>query len=1005
MKPTIRIILSCGLLCMSGLTARASLAAADAMQSDSTDIYDIFQQPTTTNYNEEDDFKNRVDFNAIDFIHQSRYRPKDKVEFSNGNFLDNFYVGVHGGINGLMHRQGPKMASRMALGVSATKFFWPWSGLRLTLNYSTLNQLEELARLTTYNVSLDHVFNISSYVSGFDPYRRWEILTTEGIGYNLSKFMGQHASAFDAHLGLQLKVNTGTRLDFFVEPRVSIFTDGIDLSGKRNWRRYDIGYGALLGATYRLGTAYENVSDERRSFLERSFFDFSSGVQTLLSSTTRGMGFTRALGNSGGIGFGTWLSESVAFRMSAFVSYNAWKHAEGTWSDQMAAYGGGRIELMLDPMAIVTHDKDHYMFSAQPFAGVEAGFALKQGGEMRRKKYVGFTGGVRLKQRLSDDLAVFVEPRYSFVPYSQYHKTIYGQSQIYDFADHLLSVNLGVEFSHGETFVGRDERNGDFIPHFTFSAGAGAAYVMPQSRSTNRRVGYTGGLGIGYLFNSVSGLRVNGEIDRIFSRQPREVRQIALVGSAVYTLDLTSLINGYDPDRRWSGELFAGPSLAAVNMRGEGQKRFYIGAEGGGRLNYHVDEGFAFYLEPKYRLFTNRVFPIGTGTPLMAQLTVGTTYHFAHRGKPLNDGEGILGDSFVGFSLGAVNNITGVGKFFKGEGRNFMNSLGPSMNIYVGRWFRPWWGYRFGMSGSFMSHGMGNGRTTDQMTAYLAASAEAMINPFNFGFIERDFKVELVPIAGLQAGRYWREDKAYGLQKGFYTALTAALQLRFNVSESFAFVIEPKGTRAIYAAGGKHGAVNDNLLSLHFGIEMSRPTRETLDRLRSEDNKFEPHFFVQAGIGGASSIAPQRYRNLNMGLEAEGAVGYQFATHSAARIGVDYAKMKPKKQNVEDMDVAYTTIELAYLWELSNSFMGYDPDRRVSVQLLAGPVFSIGGANDGKFYPGFGMGGRLGVKVSDDVEIYTQPRLRFYGKNILPASYGQSHPMMFNISIGAAYQF
>lgn len=964
--------------------------------------------PQSTSYDEETDYRNRVNFKATDFIHQPRYRAKAKTDFINKTFLDNFYVGIHGGINGMINRVAPAMDAGMQFGISAAKYFNPWSGLRLSLDYSNMRRSTDQEQLSTLGLSIDHIFNLSSYISGFDPYRRWEILTIEGIGLSNSKIAGESAMAFDAHLGLQFKVNTGSRLDLYIEPRINIYSDGIDVSGKQNWHRYDIGYGALLGATYRLGTPYYKSHDRssENAFLSRSFFDFSSGVQTLLSQTTKGMGFRRALGNSGSIGFGTWISESLAFRLAVFAAYNGWKPTNSKYYDQMAAYGGGRIELMLDPVAIVTGDKDHYQFSVQPFAGVELGCALKQDSQIRKTSYLGFTGGLRLKQRLSNEMAVFIEPRYSFVPYSYYHKTFYGKNLKYNYADHLLSVNLGVEFSQGRLPEKISRNEGDFTPHFTFSTSAGAAFPMQQLRTNNRRVGYMGGLGFGYWFNSVSGLRVNAETGTIVTRQPDELRQILTSGSIVYTFNLTNLINGYDPERKWSGELFAGPVLAATNMRVPTGNIFHIGAEGGGRLSYHVDELLEFYLEPKYRLFMTRVLPVkSSGTPLMAEFSVGTTYHFAHRGKPLNNGEGILGNTFVGMSIGGINSLTGVGKLFKGEERNFMNSSGPVMSIYIGKWLKPWWGLRFGAMGSFYSNTLRTRNQYDKMTAYLAATAEAMLNPFNFG--EREFKVELLPIAGFQVGRYWREMPTDGIvQRGNYTALTAALQVRFNISESFAITLEPKGTRMITNAGSANGMIplNENMLSLSLGLEMNRPTNETLQQLRSEDKKFRPHAFASIGIGGASQIAPQRYNNLNMGITAEIVAGWQFTPYSAASIGVDYAKIKPKRRNIKDGATSLTTIAIDYAWDMSNSFMGYDPKRKAGVELFAGPLLSIGGV-DSKVYPGFELGGRAYLKLSKDFDIHMQPRVRFYGRNYLPASYGQTSPMMFTVSIGTTYRF
>lgn len=1008
MKPTIKIFcLACCLIGVARAEVYANQTTFTITQTDSI-IGDDKIDPSMFNtgaqdfYDEKSDYENRVPLRATDFVHQSRYRAKGEVEFVNRSFLDNFYVGINGGLTGLIHREGIEMETGTQFGVTATKYFLPWSGLRLSLSYAKSRSKLDKLDWHNYGIALDHVFNLSSYIDGFDPFRSWEILTTEGIGLSRSKLGDETGTAFDAHLGLQFKVNTGTRLDIYVEPRISIYSDGIDVSGRQNWRRYDIGYGALLGATYRLGTAYERGErGDGSSFWDRAFIDFSSGTQMMLSSAARQMGYVRAMGNSGSIGIGAWLGEAVAFRLSGFASYNGWQpRTAGGGIDRIAAYAGGRVELMLDPVAIATHDKDRYPLSVQPLAGVELGYALKQDGQINSTSYVGFTAGLRLKHRLSNEVAWFVEPRYSIVPYSYYHTTFYGVNEEYDFADRLLSVNIGLEFYRGRLAEGAARANDEFTPHFTFSAGAGAAFAMQQWRVADRRTSYMGGLGIGYWFNRSSGLRFNGEIGTMVTRQPDELRQVLLTGAVVYTLNLTNAINGYDSARKWGVELFAGPAAGIVNQHG-GRRAFHLGAEGGGRLSYLVDETFDIYLEPKYRLFTTRLLPVGDGTPLMGQLSIGTTYHFAHRGRPLGGGEGILGNTFFGMSIGAVNGITGVRALFRGEERNFMNSLGPSVQAYVGKWFQPWFGMRFGASGSFHSHTLGNKVRADQMTAYFAATAEALLNPFRIG--ERRFVAELIPMAGLQAGVYWHEQGRGNVPRGNYTALTAALQLKLNASETFAFTIEPRATRAIFNSYGH--PLNDNMLGMNFGIEMTRPSRETIKNRNKEAEGFIPTFFASVGIGGASQLSPLRYNNLSMGLAAEVAGGWRFTPYSAARIGIDYAKVKPKRQGITAQDVNLTTVALDYTWELSNAFAGYDPKRKAGVEVFVGPALSFSSGEESKAHFGGELGARVYYKLNKHFDIYCQPKGRVYVNSVTPERFGQRSPLMFSMSIGTNYTF
>lgn len=81
-----------------------------------------------------------------------------------------------------------------------------------------------------FGLQADYLLNVSSYVNGYNPGRIFEFLTVAGVGYQLSSLAGRTEHVADLHLGFQLKLHPTAHVDFYLEPRFTIMSDGIDHS-------------------------------------------------------------------------------------------------------------------------------------------------------------------------------------------------------------------------------------------------------------------------------------------------------------------------------------------------------------------------------------------------------------------------------------------------------------------------------------------------------------------------------------------------------------------------------------------------------------------------------------------------------------------------------------------------------------------------------------------------------------------------------------------------------
>lgn len=1002
MKKVNIILAVCGIWCTLGTGLQARNVAVQVNDS--------------LMFSEKTDMHRRVDFDAMRFVGQKRYRP-DYSKFHNKGFFDNMSIGVYGGFMGISQQsEMTRLRGGSVFGLHVGKYFSPYSGVRIGFSRSAADRIFDNEHWQDYGLNIEHMFNLTTYLSGFNPFRTFEIVTTEGLGLHYTKMGLVSDKALDAHVGVQLKVNTGGKVDFFIEPRVTVYTDGVDHSGDKNWHLYDFGYSGVFGLNYRMGYSYRSEKrSESEGFGSDVFLSFGGGLQTMISSNTRAMGLWRTSGPLVSASVGKWITDPVALRLSLHGSYVSWKEVSPEY-DNMALYGGGRLELMLDPFELFagdTHSKSR--FRVIPFAGLEFGVSGRQGvpeeqkDALRMFTYGGFTGGLQFKYNVEPDLAIYLEPRYTNVPYFYGHKNYLGYIEGYNFADQMVSLSLGVEMQRWSkarymATVRKSDSSKRFVPHFIFNTQFGGAWAIQQVRSSIRHAGHAASMYGGYRFNSVSGLEGGLELGTVYTRTPVQYRQISVSGVAHYLFDVANLFAGYDPERRWGAALFAGPVVTKVSQNDSSHPVFF-GLEAGGRLSYGVSDVLDFYAEPKVRCYSSRVYPVGSGTPVLVQLNVGTSYRFGFKGWRINnrteDGRPAANNWFVGASMGAVNTFSRLASVFNGEAGMFAYAMGPAFSVYAGKWLTPFWALRTSLTASYYTYSLQGGKQSDLIVAYGGGRVEGLFNPFALSRRGKDFKVELIPMGGLEFGRSFR---ALGntVPRGFYTGLTVALQLKFHTSGPYSFYLEPRVTRLpnSYLAGGngkQRVYSNDNLVSLSFGAEVDRPRKSVRN---AYDKDFRPYNYVSLGVGFGSQISPSRYNILRVSPMFEIYGGRQFNPYSGLRLGYDYIHLSSKPEPL--MYKGYSSLSLDYMWSLGRTFAGYDSDRRLDLEAFAGPVCTWG---NGHNYWGAEVGARGTISVGRAWNLYIQPKGRFYGKQILPSEYRQKSNMMFSISVGTSYCF
>ena len=626
--------------------------------------------------------------NALDYVLDDRYTPVDHTFES--HWYDHLYIGGSYGVEQIKPQADDfKFRTMSQVNLFVGKEFDKKNSLRLSAGGGWGYQRDRNQWLARVQTRLDYLYNLSTHFNGYNPARRMELSLLAGAGANISWMHNTTTEvAPEAHFGLQFKCFTGPLGTINVEPYVGLSGDQIDVSGPRNWRRYDIFYGINVNYAFFL---VDNLSKEARLQLLQSrlagerlvdpqtlekwrtpwFVEASNGV---VMSSSDAIDFSRTLGHQTSFSVGRWLSPVMGFRLSAISRSTRWKEDEvtvGAASDTrtMACnshYLSGRAEALFNPLGFAKSFRWDAPWGLYIAFGGEIGSLTKYdtNGKMRRKSE-SYDLGLHLWSRLSRDLQVFVEPRYTHnvytVPYNDgASRTMHG--------DNNWGIDVGLtmlirseryndhtEMDETQNFIYRDIRG--------FRVGVAGGISLLQRKGgyfTGAGIDWNGMAVVEYRFNHLHSARLHadflninsileGGYDELFTA-PDGTAAIRNSGTALwkttnhvlftalnYQVNLTNLCSGRLHNRRFELEAFAGPAMGfrlgdshspasvvdvddathSVSPAFHDERKTLFGLDAGMKLSSHVWKGISVFLTPT-------VYFMGSTSGIPGGYTVGS---------------------------------------------------------------------------------------------------------------------------------------------------------------------------------------------------------------------------------------------------------------------------------------------------------------------------------------------------------------------------------------------
>ena len=722
------------------------------------------------------------DYGALKYMLQKR--PANE-KFTSNKFNEHIFFSAGIGPYSLLTSETEKDGLGMNAQLFIGKWITPVHGIRLGVNLGYLPSNVYKSKLIIGGGSVDYLLNMSSLAFGYSENRRFELFGIAGVEAGVSK-SNDHSSDhlvaisnienyYGIHMGLQGNIRLSQTLDLFIEPKIGWYNDGF--THTESWRNYKMGGSVLMGLTYApaapMGTKIHFDEFDNSSFINHMFLSFSGGMSTLkmpgIKNTIKGFGPQASLG------IGKWFSPSSGMRLSGTVGFC--NTPSGSDSHKFK-----HVDLHADYMLNINnvlwgYDEDR-LFSLIGIVGVN--LAGTKGVSPTAQYAPGLGVGLQGSFRVNRSVDLFVEPRLNI-----YQKKYAGAHGIRK-TDQLGEVNLGLTYyTTNRADRPRNQFSGKHIADNLFmTSGVGAQLFLNKTNLENTSAwGPQLSVTLGKWFSAYSGLRLTGT-GGFFTNyvvpakvKAGKLRHITVAGGLDYLWNITSTMNGYNPDRVFELIGSVGANLAYTS---KSDHKLQPGLNAGIQGVWHLNDFLGLYLEPQVRLYGDDFIESNLGfmkRDMIVAVNAGFHYRFVPYSKAANRSVFEKSDKRY-FISGAL----GVGSLLVAN-KELVKNMGVEAKGSIGKWYTPLSAWR--VNGTIMYkaktprkhplHYAGVGMDYMMSLATLAKGYSS------------DHVIDVVPFVGVTAGLV-RRDGAFKAIPG----LDAGVQFKLRLASDLDFYVEPK---------------------------------------------------------------------------------------------------------------------------------------------------------------------------------------------------------------------
>lgn len=945
-------------------------------------------------------FNQRPDYgNVLEHVRVKRYRPADSA-FVDTLASRNIYFSVYGAA------ETPSLRSLSSYhnisvggGFSVGKQFDKFNAMRLSYSYmrGVAQAGHGMMADKRMDMKADYLFDATSYLMGYRPGRLGSVHTVAGLGLT---YIPDATHRYMPHFqtGLHLRYHAGDHLYLYMEPTMMLYPSADNVTSLRSskfaWSpRLEIGalYNLTPHPAYRQG--YRN-----QSWMDQVFIQGGAGG-TFKASWLKGNG-SAAKGANAFVHLGKWYG-ILGGRLGMFAQ--AW-HNTQTVTDRVYGFMGGRAEVMLNLNRLFRPENHQPRLEANGFLGWEmgaVGYRMNPAYKDRINLFQGPTAGGNLVYYMNPQVGLLFEARYQHPYFDRLQASGLEQRMV----QNNLSVALGLEIRRRDThFEELKERYGSsFYPYwFTELSGGITEGIQAITPSVIRQnIGASGRWAFGRRFTPLSSLRLSVGTSQLKTTQQGTACPFYL--GVDYQFDLLNTLIGYHPDRKMGFSLLLGANYLHNAPHDADALGGHLALQTDVKLGRQID----LFLEPGLQLYRKEVFAGAKqvrNLRAIADLHLGLRYRFEEFSGTFTESQR------KDFADGLfVRMATGVNKMAPAA------QVGPggTAGVSVGKWFN-FLGLRLSGFATYTFDQQTYSHLPEVMkehTQYVGGRLEGMLALADFWKTEEVPPVEVNLIGGWVTGVV-RNTSAYNLKN--ITGMNGyafSTQIKWNVNSHWGLFVEPRFQHLFYHYDKQFAERSYAVQSVRYkkkmfefeaGVEFQN---RGMDRYRETKENFRPENFVQ---GEYSLSLP--FKNYNRaGLEHRGGFGFgrRFTPLSGARVILDFG------QYDAGIKTPVTTLSADYLFSLTNWFSGYDPEKKFSLEAIAGLSYSFSKDALNREYqsvagvPGVKLGIRAAYRFLPQWGLYLEPQNHFrFGR--INENFWMYHKKIsetVGLNVGVEYQF
>ena len=499
----------------------------------------------------------------------------------------------------------------------------------------------------------------------------------------------------------------------------------------------------------------------------------------------------------------------------------------------------------------------------------------------------------------------------------------------------------------------------------------GAGLTFPFSGSQNSKSGFVTGISVGDWLTPEHGVRAGIK----FGNYTYGNYDISAKGLTLdYLMNISALST---PGKTYTPKRFEVLGVAGLDIlhRSFGNaSNFGLGVHVGGRAQYSIPKSiFQIYAEPRLYFmdgrgqgsYTSNMYK--SGMEVLFGLSVLPYQRVIPTGNQadLDDDGHFLNNTFIYFAGGPQVLLSPL------NGTMF-NTLGARAQGGIGKWFNRGYGARLSGYTNFLQE------KDDAKNKGFGISADAMIDLtyLNEGYNpHRRFWINGMIGASLALHKH------EGIEKLITYGFGAGLQPNFRLREGISFFVEPRidvlnNKNSVYGATTSSWAVVPSLLAGVNFMQGGDTNAQRQGNFNFTNQTLYDHLFIDGALG--AYFAGGSYRTLLSSPTSQAhpkiyaAIGKWFNATSGMRIWGDINKPRGKTRADHLL-----TVGIDYLWNITNTFHGYDPARKFEFQSSLG--FNI---LNQKQVTGLAYGLNAGVRAQWNATkmaaFFIEPQVRLY---------------------------